>query len=228
MPRPTRREDTSDHTITWIAAGTAVGLVAGALVAERLSGRKISLRALFDRGRALLSRASTRWEPLVEAAVGVRDAWEGNGTDAEEPEAEEDEELDDDESDDESDDDDVDDDDVDDEFDDDLDEDLDDELEDEEEEDDDDEDEDEEEEEEFESAADDADSPALDARVLEAFANDPVLEDQDVEIEQVPGDTIVLHGQVRRAREVAHAVTIARGVPGVAAVRQRLRVKNRR
>ncbi|MDH5233344.1 MAG: BON domain-containing protein [Gemmatimonadota bacterium] len=176
----------------------------------------------------------------MEAAIGVRDAWEGNGTSAEEPDDEveddedvglEDEDAEEDDVDDEFEDESDDEDDEDDE-----DDDEDDEEEEEEEEDDvdDDEDDDDEDEdddlddEEIDDSADDADAPALDARVLEAFTNDPVLADQDVEIEQVPGDAIVLHGEVRRAREVAHAVTIARGVPGVAAVRQRLTVRNRR
>ena len=49
-----------------------------------------------------------------------------------------------------------------------------------------------------------------------------------MQIECTPDDAIVLHGRVNTAREVAHAVTIARGVPGVAAVRQRLTVRDRR
>lgn len=189
------RDDSSDGTLTWIAAGTAVGLIAGALVAERLSGREITLRSLFDRGRVLATRAAERWEPLVVAALGVRDAWESEVEDDAEDDADDD----------------------------DLDED-DDDLEDEDEKDDDDlEDEDE-----VDDAADDEDDAGLDARVLEAFSNDPVLAVRDVEIESVADDTIVLHGRVHTAREVAHAVTIARGVPGVSAVRQLLSVRDRR
>ena len=148
------RDDSSDGTLIWIAAGAAVGLIAGALVAERLSGRELTLRSLFDRGRTLATRAAERWEPLVEAALGVRDAWD--------------------------------------------------------------------------SEVDEEDETALDARVLVAFSNDPVLAIRDVEIESGDDDTIVLHGRVHTAREVAHAVTIARGVPGVAAVRQFLSVRDRR
>ena len=153
------RDDSSDGTLIWIAAGAAVGLIAGALVAERLSGREITLRSLFDRGRALATRAAERWEPLVAAALGVRDAWD-SAVDEEDDDAE--------------------------------------------------------------------DEAALDARVLVAFSNDPVLAIRDVEIESGDDDTIVLHGRVHTAREVAHAVTIARGVPGVAAVRQFLSVRDRR
>lgn len=157
------RDDSSDGTLIWIAAGAAVGLIAGALVAERLSGRELTLRSLFDRGRTLATRAAERWEPLVEAALGVRDAWESEVEDEEDADDE-----------------------------------------------------------------DDEDETALDARVLVAFSNDPVLASRDVEIESGDDDTIVLHGRVHTAREVAHAVTIARGVPGVAAVRQFLSVRDRR
>ena len=223
----------NEHLIAWVAAGTAVGLIAGALVAERLSGRRLSFSSLFDRGRALATRASARWQPLVDAAIGVRDAWEGNGEEEEfeevldEAEGEEDEfddeELDGDE--------DLDEDDLEDEDDDlDVDAELDEEDEDDEEEDgegDEDEDEEFDEDDETDDSADD-DATALDARVLEAFSNDPVLAERSVEIEEAANDEIVLHGRVHTAREVAHAVTIARGVPGVAAVRQLLSVRDRR
>ncbi len=48
-----------------------------------------------------------------------------------------------------------------------------------------------------------------------------------VEIEERDPGVIVLHGAVRTAREVKHAVTIARGVPGVERVRTRLTVRER-
>ncbi len=63
------------------------------------------------------------------------------------------------------------------------------------------------------------------ARVLEAFLNDPVLAERAVEIESDDDGEVLLTGTVRKAREVAHAVTIARGVPGVTRVRQRLAVR---
>ena len=98
--------------------------------------------------------------------------------------------------------------------------DVDDELEDEEE------DEDDDDEEEEDDEADDEDLE-LDARVLEAFSNDPILAERDIEIEATDDDGILLHGRVRTPHEVKHAVTIARGVPGVIAVRHKLSVHDR-
>lgn len=72
---------------------------------------------------------------------------------------------------------------------------------------------------------DDAQSrDALDARVLEAFSHDPILAERAVEIEEVGDGVIVLRGRVRSAREVKHALTMARGVPGVTRVREKLTV----
>ena len=106
--------------------------------------------------------------------------------------------------------------------------DVDDELEDEEdeEEEEEEEDDDDEEEEDEDDEADDED-PGLDARVLEAFSNDPILAERDIEIEATDDDGILLHGRVRTPHEVKHAVTIARGVPGVTAVRHKLSVHDR-
>jgi osmotically-inducible protein OsmY len=81
---------------------------------------------------------------------------------------------------------------------------------------------------ELEDEDDDDAPPAADERVLEAFSNDPVLAEREIEIEETEPGAILLHGDVHTAREVAHAVTIARGVPGVTGVRQRLRVRDRR
>jgi osmotically-inducible protein OsmY len=58
--------------------------------------------------------------------------------------------------------------------------------------------------------------------------NDPVLAERAVEIDADGRGNVFLHGRVRTSREVAHAVTIAGGVPGVTSVRQRLRVRDRR
>lgn len=71
------------------------------------------------------------------------------------------------------------------------------------------------------------DEEGLDARVLEAFSNDPVLARRAVEIDSPRDGVIVLYGGVRNDREVKHAVTIARGVPGVVRVRERLTVRER-
>ncbi len=202
-------DDGGDNTLLWVGAGAAVGVVAGVLIAERMSGRKLSLKDLAADGQRLAKRAIKQWGPIMETVSSLKAAWaaapQAAGPEAafdDDPEDEPPDPIDDDELDEdleeESDDDD---------FDDDLDE--------------DDEDyEDEEEELHF-------DSSLLDARVLEAFQNDPILAERAVEIEAEPAGTIVLHGRVRTAREVKHAVTLARGVPGVRTVRQRLAVRSR-
>jgi hypothetical protein len=187
-------EESDSRTMLWVAAGAAVGLVAGALIAERMSGRKVSGRTLWRRARGLSGAAVRQWNTLLGAAVTLKDAWEAReddepadaalaepAADALEPYAAvglgEDGEWDGDEE-----------------------------------------------------ADDDAldDEDAIDARVLEAFANDPILAERAVEIEDDGDGRITLHGRVHTAREVAHAVTVARGVPGVSAVKQRLAVRDRR
>ncbi len=65
-------------------------------------------------------------------------------------------------------------------------------------------------------------------RVLEVFVNDPILAARSLEIEADDDGDVLLHGSVRSSSEVAHAVTLARGVPGVTRVRQRLAVRARR
>lgn len=70
--------------------------------------------------------------------------------------------------------------------------------------------------------------PSLDRHVLEAYANDPILAERPIEIEETAEGVIALSGRVRSAREIAHAVTIARGIPGVREVRQRLTPRIRR
>lgn len=189
-------EDSEGRTILWVAAGATVGLLAGALIAERMSGRKVNARMLWRRARGLSGLAARRWTTLLAAAGALRDAWEARGDD--EPA-----------------------DDIPDEAFDDL----------------------------ADGPADrgiagaldevaddmvksgtswDPDEDALDARVLEAFSNDPVLAERAVEIEEAEEGRIVLHGRVHSAREVAHAVTVAKGVPGVTSVRQKLAVRDRR
>jgi hypothetical protein len=171
------QDESDSRTMLWVAAGAAVGLVAGALLAERLSGRKLTTRTLWRRARKLSGLAATRWQPLVGAALAMKDAW--SARDDEEPDHEH--------ADDES-----------------LDEGF-----------------------AFSSEPDDP-AAGLDARVLEAFANDPILAERAVEIEETGDGQIVLHGRVYTPREVAHAVTLARGVPGVTGVKQRLAVRDRR
>ena len=193
-------ERDSGHTWAWLAAGAVVGLGVGVLVAERTRGRRSSLRKLLARGRGLASRLSENIGPLLETARGFKDAWAG-GED-EDPEAE----LDDEELDEEGE------------------EDLDDENDQDEDEDDevDNEDADQDDEDDSEDYA------ALDSRVLEAFTHDPILAERAIEIEDVGEGDIVLRGRVRNPREVKHAVTMARGVPGVTRVREKLTVLRRR
>lgn len=192
-------EDSNDRTVLWVLAGTALGVVAGILIAERASGRKVTLRGLVERGRKLAALAMSRGEELADAATQLREAWGADRDD----EDDYDEEIDDgagapDEGEGPEDEDEM---------------------------------ADELAAEAHEQGEDDADEAAdegpLDERVLEAFSNDPVLAARAVEIE-ADGGAILLHGRVHTAREVQHAVTIARGVPGVVEVRQRLRVRPHR
>lgn len=80
----------------------------------------------------------------------------------------------------------------------------------------------------LEDDLDDAGESEIGLRVLEAFTHDPILAERFVEIEADDDGDVILHGRVSAAREVAHAVTIAKGVPGVTRVRQRLEVRSRR
>lgn len=65
----------------------------------------------------------------------------------------------------------------------------------------------------------------LEMRVLDVFENDPVLRERAIDISASANGVITLAGWVRRHPEVAHAVTLARGTPGVAAVREQLTVR---
>jgi hypothetical protein len=67
--------------------------------------------------------------------------------------------------------------------------------------------------------------PGLDARVLAAYEEDPILSRRAIEIDSPSEGTIMLTGRVPSERDVAHAVTIARGTPGVERVEHRLRVR---
>ena len=193
-------ERDSGHAWAWLAAGALVGLGVGVLVAEHRSGHKGALRKLVARGRGVASMLIENFGPLLETARGLQAVWVGDSSERDE---------------------DADADDGDDDLDEDLDDALDDELDDDELDDGDEDDEDDEEE-----AADDLDEDdaALDARVLEAFSHDPILAERAIEIEDVGEGDIILRGHVRTAPEVKHAVTMARGVPGVTRVRERLSV----
>ncbi|MEP6620072.1 MAG: BON domain-containing protein [bacterium] len=64
----------------------------------------------------------------------------------------------------------------------------------------------------------------LEDHVLEAFRNDPILMERAVDIGGIGEETIELSGWVTTDQESEHAVTIARGVPGVKTVVNRLAV----
>lgn len=66
---------------------------------------------------------------------------------------------------------------------------------------------------------------ALESRVLEAFRYDPILSEQAIDIGAIGNGIIELTGWVHSADEVAHAITLARGVPDVAHVVDRLAIR---
>lgn len=68
----------------------------------------------------------------------------------------------------------------------------------------------------------------IDARVLAAYDADPLLATLPIEIDAPEPGTITLDGTVLSARLIAHAVTIARGTPGVERVEHHLVVRRPR
>jgi hypothetical protein len=62
----------------------------------------------------------------------------------------------------------------------------------------------------------------LEERVLEAFRNDPILCERAVDIGSISEGVIELAGWVENEDESQHAVTLARGVPGVTTVVNRI------
>ena len=75
-------------------------------------------------------------------------------------------------------------------------------------------------------ATDESDGvPLLEERVLEAFNNDPILAERAIDIGSMGGNGIIeLAGWVDSDDEAEHAMTVARGVPGVETVVNRLMV----
>jgi hypothetical protein len=67
-------------------------------------------------------------------------------------------------------------------------------------------------------------TPLLEERVLEAFNNDPILAERAVDIGALSDGTIELAGWVESDDEAEHAVVLARGVPGVITVVNRLMI----
>lgn len=66
----------------------------------------------------------------------------------------------------------------------------------------------------------------LEERVLDAFRNDPILSERAIDIGSIGEGVIELSGWVEQDDEAERAVTIARGVPGVDTVVNRLAVGN--
>jgi hypothetical protein len=64
----------------------------------------------------------------------------------------------------------------------------------------------------------------LEERVLEAFRNDPILSERAIDIGGIGEATIELAGWVTTDEEAEHAVVLARGVPGVTTVVNRIAV----
>lgn len=65
----------------------------------------------------------------------------------------------------------------------------------------------------------------LEQRVLEAYHNDPILSERAIDIGAIDEGIIELTGWVYAASETEHAVTVARGTPGVSTVLNRLAVR---
>ena len=66
--------------------------------------------------------------------------------------------------------------------------------------------------------------PLIEERVLEAFNNDPILAERAIDIGAMGAGVIELAGWVDNDDEAEHAMTLARGVPGVDTVVNRLLV----
>lgn len=66
------------------------------------------------------------------------------------------------------------------------------------------------------------DTPLIEERVLEAFNNDPILAERAIDIGAMGSGVIELAGWVDNDEEAEHAMTVARGVPGVDTVVNRL------
>ena len=64
-------------------------------------------------------------------------------------------------------------------------------------------------------ATEDESVPLLEERVLEAFNNDPILAERAIDIGSIGRGVVELAGWVDSDSEAEHAMTVARGVPGV-------------
>jgi hypothetical protein len=70
----------------------------------------------------------------------------------------------------------------------------------------------------------DAEYAALERNVLEAFRNDPILSERAIDISATSSEIVELAGWVHSEEEAEHAVTIARGIPGIVTVVNRIAV----
>jgi hypothetical protein len=78
--------------------------------------------------------------------------------------------------------------------------------------------------EDFNGMDDTGGEPLIEERVLEAFNNDPILAERAIDIGAMGSGVIELAGWVDSDDEAEHAMTLARGVPGVDTVVNRLMV----
>ncbi len=77
---------------------------------------------------------------------------------------------------------------------------------------------------EYDDEIEESEPTGLEERVLEAFRNDPILCERAIDIGSIGESTIELAGWVTTDEEAEHAVTIARGTPGVDTVLNRIAV----
>lgn len=78
--------------------------------------------------------------------------------------------------------------------------------------------------EEDEIEADEGYDESLEERVLEAFRNDPILSERAIDIGSIGDGIIELAGWVETEEEAEHAVTLARGVPDIDTVVNRMSI----
>jgi hypothetical protein len=67
--------DDDSVSIWWGLGGVAVGAIAGILIAEKLCGRPMDSGSLLRRVRLIARLVGAKWEPLFDAAMGLRDSW---------------------------------------------------------------------------------------------------------------------------------------------------------
>jgi hypothetical protein len=72
---------------------------------------------------------------------------------------------------------------------------------------------------------DEPEDDSLEGHVLTAFRNDPIMSERGVDIGMLSDGIIELTGTVHAEDEIAHALTLTRGVPGVTTVVNRITVR---